>query len=61
LASPRTFLIPSRGPYHPGIDNQKGPRHEPGRTERRFELKNGRVTNGREYFYDLHAWEEFWA
>ena len=26
-----------------------------------FELKNGRVTDGREHVYDLHAWEEFWA
>lgn len=26
-----------------------------------FELRDGRVTDGREYFYDLHAWEEFWA
>ena len=26
-----------------------------------FKFKNGRVTNGREHFYDLHAWEEFWS
>jgi ketosteroid isomerase-like protein len=26
-----------------------------------FELKNGKVTSGREHFYDLHAWEEFWS
>ena len=26
-----------------------------------FELKDGRVTDGREYVYDLHAWEEFWS
>ena len=26
-----------------------------------FELKDGQVTDGREYFYDLNAWEEFWA
>lgn len=26
-----------------------------------FELKDGRVTDGREYFYDAHAWDEFWA
>ncbi len=26
-----------------------------------FELKDGRVTDGREYIYDLHAWEEFWS
>jgi uncharacterized protein len=26
-----------------------------------FELKHGRVTSGREYIYDLHAWEEFWS
>ena len=26
-----------------------------------FELKDGRVTDGREYVYDLYAWEEFWA
>jgi ketosteroid isomerase-like protein len=26
-----------------------------------FELKDGRVTDGREYVYDLYAWEELWA
>ena len=26
-----------------------------------FEVKNGRVTDGREYFYNLQAWDEFWA
>lgn len=26
-----------------------------------FELKEGRVISGREHFYDLHAWEDFWA
>ncbi len=26
-----------------------------------FEFKDGRVTGGREHFYDLHAWEEFWS
>ena len=26
-----------------------------------FELKGGRVTDGREHFYDLHAWDEFWS
>ena len=26
-----------------------------------FEIKDGRVTSGWEYFYDLHAWETFWA
>jgi thiamine pyrophosphate-dependent acetolactate synthase large subunit-like protein len=26
-----------------------------------FELKNGRVIDGREYFYDLHALDEFWS
>ncbi len=26
-----------------------------------FQLKNGRVTEGREYFYDLNAWDEFWS
>jgi uncharacterized protein len=26
-----------------------------------FELKDGRVIDGREYFYDLHAWDEFWS
>lgn len=26
-----------------------------------FEIKNGRVISGREYFYNLHAWEDFWA
>ena len=26
-----------------------------------FELKDGRITAGREHFYNLHAWEEFWS
>ena len=26
-----------------------------------FELKDGRVIDGREHFYDLHAWDEFWS
>ena len=26
-----------------------------------FEIEDGRVTSGREHFYDLHAWDEFWS
>ena len=26
-----------------------------------FELKDGRVTDGREYFFDVNAWDEFWS
>jgi ketosteroid isomerase-like protein len=26
-----------------------------------FELKNGRITDGREHFHDLYAWDEFWS
>jgi hypothetical protein len=26
-----------------------------------FELKDGRVVSGREHFFDLYAWEEFWS
>ena len=26
-----------------------------------FEIKDGLVVDGREYFYNLHAWEEFWS
>jgi uncharacterized protein len=26
-----------------------------------FELEDGRVTDGREHFHDLYAWDEFWA
>lgn len=26
-----------------------------------FEFKNGRAISGREHFYALHAWEEFWS
>ena len=26
-----------------------------------FELNDGRVTDGREHFYDLNAWDEFWS
>ena len=26
-----------------------------------FEIKDGRVVDGREHFYDLDAWDEFWS
>ena len=26
-----------------------------------IQLKDGRVTDGREHFHDLYAWDEFWA
>jgi ketosteroid isomerase-like protein len=26
-----------------------------------FELKDGRVTDGREHFFDLYNWDEFWS
>lgn len=26
-----------------------------------FELKDGRVVDGREFFYDVHAWDDFWS
>lgn len=26
-----------------------------------FELEHGRIVDGREHFYDLHAWDEFWT
>jgi len=26
-----------------------------------FELKNGRMISGREHFFDLYAWDEFWS
>jgi hypothetical protein len=26
-----------------------------------FRLENGRVTDGKEHFHDLHAWEAFWS
>ena len=26
-----------------------------------FELKDGRITDGREHFHVLYAWDEFWA
>jgi hypothetical protein len=26
-----------------------------------FEIKDGRCTSGREHFYDLYAWDEFWS
>jgi len=26
-----------------------------------FALENGRIVDGREHFYDLDAWDEFWA
>ena len=26
-----------------------------------FELENGRVVDGREHFFDLYAWDEFWS
>lgn len=26
-----------------------------------FELKDGKVTSGREYFYELYNWDDFWS
>jgi uncharacterized protein len=26
-----------------------------------FQLENGRITDGREHFHDLYAWDEFWS
>lgn len=26
-----------------------------------FEVRDGRVMSGREYFHDLNAWDDFWA
>ncbi len=26
-----------------------------------FELEDGRIVDGREHFYNLHAWDEFWS
>ena len=26
-----------------------------------FEIRNGRAMSGREYFFDLHAWDAFWS
>ncbi len=26
-----------------------------------FQVKDGRITDGREHFFDLHAWDEFWS
>jgi uncharacterized protein len=26
-----------------------------------FELKDGRITDGREHFFDLYNWDEFWS
>jgi uncharacterized protein len=26
-----------------------------------FEVKDGKVVSGREYFFDLHNWDAFWA
>ncbi|WP_352127126.1 nuclear transport factor 2 family protein [Mesorhizobium sp. dw_380] len=26
-----------------------------------FDIKNGKVMDGREYIYDLYAWDTFWA
>jgi ketosteroid isomerase-like protein len=26
-----------------------------------FELEDGRIVDGREHFYDLDAWDEFWS
>jgi uncharacterized protein len=26
-----------------------------------FEIKDGRVVDGREHFFDVHAWDEFWS
>ena len=26
-----------------------------------FQLENGRIVSGSEYFYDLHTWDDFWS
>ena len=26
-----------------------------------FQVRDGKVVDGREHFYDLHAWDEFWS
>ena len=26
-----------------------------------FQVKDGRIVSGREHFYDLHNWDDFWA
>jgi uncharacterized protein len=26
-----------------------------------FEIKDGRCIDGRDYFFDLDAWDEFWS
>jgi len=26
-----------------------------------FEIKDGKFIDGREYVFDLHAWDEFWS
>ncbi len=26
-----------------------------------FEVKDGRIVSGREHFYDLYAWDQFWS
>lgn len=26
-----------------------------------FEIRNGQMVSGREHFYDLHNWDDFWA
>ena len=26
-----------------------------------FEFKDGRIIHGREHFFDLYAWDEFWS
>lgn len=26
-----------------------------------FEVRDGQIVDGREHFYDVHAWDEFWS
>ena len=26
-----------------------------------FQIENGRVTDGKEHVFNLHAWDEFWS
>jgi uncharacterized protein len=26
-----------------------------------FEIRDGQIYDGKEYFYDLNAWDEFWS
>ena len=41
--------------------DEKASWHTPGRSSIAGDREGRRITDGREFFYDLNAWDEFWS